>query len=183
MLQWVSCLKLGSWAPFVVREKQALKRCFPWSPWDVCTRMRAIRFWTCWFLSTDYQRSPALCFGAAVSAPQPPAPRVTHVSLYPQLIVASTGMHMWAVNTVNPIVSSWLIHRVLQPEIPSEGGVNCKVHLWERKRLRYLSWTAKRPETQWLWMFFINSAEEPPNTLVCFAMISSYFYRLLFFVS
>lgn len=70
---------------------------------------------------------------------------------------------------------------MLQPEIPSEGGVSCKIHLWESKRLRCLSWTAKRLETQWLWMFFINPAQEPPNTLVCFAMISSYFYRLLFF--
>lgn len=172
----VSVRQLGS----LCSQKQALKRYFAWSLWDICMRMRGIRFWTCWFLSTDYQTSPVLCFGALVPAPQPPAPCVSYL---PASLTDHSfrRKHMWAANTVSPIVQSWLIHRVLQPEIPSEGGVNCKVHLWERKRLRYLLWTAKRPETQWPWMFFTNAAQEPPNTLVCFAMISSYFYRLLFF--
>lgn len=37
-------------------------------------RMRGIRFCTWWFLSSECQRSPALCFGAAVPVPQPLLP-------------------------------------------------------------------------------------------------------------
>lgn len=84
-------VSLGSWAPFVVREKQVLKSCFAWSLWDICIRMREIRFWTCCFLPTECQRSPVLCLGAAVPAPQPPAPCVSHVSLHPWLTIAPTG--------------------------------------------------------------------------------------------
>lgn len=57
----------------------------------MCTRPRAVRFWICWFLLPDYQRSPVLCFGAAIPAPSPPAPNATHASPHPWLIVASTG--------------------------------------------------------------------------------------------
>ena len=173
--------QLGNWDPSVVREKQALKKSFAWSPWEICMRTRGIRFWTHWFHSTDYQRCPsALLWSCCPSSP-------ASCSLcHSWLPVSQTdhnfhGKHMWAANTVSPIMQSCLIHRVLQPEIPSEGGVSCKVPLWGRKRLRYLSWTAKRPETQWPWIFSINPAQEPPNTLACFAMVSSYFYRLLYF--